>query len=401
MNKRISVVATSIYDGDFLTHYCKKMTEEGVSEQARLIVIPDRKTPTDLYQKSQVLRGLGYNIVCPTIEEQDNYLKKLGNIASIIPYDSDSRRNIGFLMAYELGDEIIISIDDDNYPREGRPFFKEHKIVGKGIKNTKVTKSSNGWFNICDLLEFNKDKRNIYARGFPYYARFDGEKASHDESIDTEVHINAGLWLNSPDVDAITWLGLQPHATSFKDKSVVLGTDTWTPINTQNTSLNREVIPSYWFVKMGYPISGMSIDRYGDIFSGFFAQKCVKHLGYSVRVGTPEVDHLRNTHNAIKDLNYEFLCVIVLEDIVKWLTEVKLTGSTYAEAYLSLASQMEDAVQKFDGFIWNAATKGYFHHLAYCMRVWVDTINIISGAARPGANRVKNGPLKTINYLTK
>ena len=260
MNKRISVVATSIYDGDFLTHYCKKMTEEGVAERTRLIVIPDRKTPSDLYQKSQILGGLGYNVVCPTIEEQDSYLKKLGTIASIIPYDSDSRRNIGYLMAYEFGDEIIISIDDDNYPHDGKSFFREHGIVAKGLKKAKVTKTTNGWFNICDLLEFNTEG-NIYARGFPYYARFDSEKSVEDKQLEAQVHINAGLWLNSPDVDAITWLGLQPHATAFKEKSVILSKNTWTPINTQNTSLNREVLPSYWFVKMGYPISGMSIDR--------------------------------------------------------------------------------------------------------------------------------------------
>lgn len=374
---KFSVVATSIYEGNFLENYVQKMVEENVQDQTRLIIIPDRKTPKELYEKCKSIKKRGFNILCPTLDEQDEYLRKLGSISHTIPYNSDSRRNIGYLMAYELRDEIIISIDDDNFPIKGKSFFKEHEIVGCGKQQSVVTKESNGWFNICNLLNFS-NPGVVYARGFPYFARFREEKYTM-KNADVEIHMNAGLWLKAPDVDAITWLGVKPYSKSFKKKSVILDQSTWTPINTQNTSLNREVIPSYWFVKMGYPISGLSIDRYGDIFSGYFAQACAKHLGFSVRVGSPIINHIRNSHNAIRDLNYEFMCVIVLEDILNWLKNVKLDGSTYSESYLSLTSQMEDAVQKFDNFIWNGATRGFFHHLAYSMRVWVNTIKILDG----------------------
>lgn len=376
-NCKFSVVATSIYEGDFLENYVQKMIEEKVEDRTRLIIIPDRKTPKELYQKCKNIKKRGFNMLCPTLDEQDEYLRKLGSIYHTIPYNSDSRRNIGYLMAYELGDEVIISIDDDNYPIKGKDFFNEHAVVGIGKNNYDITQSSDGWFNICSLLNFSSPGL-IYARGFPYFARFNKEDYTIKNAA-AEIHMNAGLWLKAPDVDAITWLGVKPYSLSFKGKSAALAKNTWTPINTQNTSLNRSVIPSYWFVKMGYPISGLSIDRYGDIFSGFFAQACAKHLGYNIRVGSPLIDHVRNTHNALRDLNYEFMCVIVLEDILNWLTDVKLDGSTYSESYLSLASQMEDAVQKFDGFIWDAATRGFFHHLAYSMRVWVNTIKILDG----------------------
>lgn len=374
---KFSVVATSIYEGNFLENYIQKIIEEGVQDRTRLIIIPDRKTPRELYEKCKKIKKQGFHIICPTLDDQDKYLKKLGSIFHTIPYNSDSRRNIGYLMAYELGDEVIISIDDDNFPIKGKDFFKEHAVVGMGKQKSVVTEESRGWLNICNLLNFS-NSGVVYPRGFPYFARFQKEKY-HKKNSEVEIHMNVGLWLEAPDVDAITWLGVKPHSLSFKNKSMVLAKHTWTPINTQNTSLNRAVIPSYWFVKMGYPISGLSIDRYGDIFSGFFAQACAKNLGYNIRVGSPIIRHIRNSHNAIKDLNYEFLCVIVLEDILKWLTEVKLEGASYAENYLSLAAQMEDAVQKFDGFIWNAATRGYFHHLAYSMRVWVNTIKMLDG----------------------
>lgn len=379
-NKKICIVATSIFDGKFLGSYTKKMTDENVVDRTTLIVIPDRKTPSELYLKCKIYKDLGFNIICPTLEEQDEYLKKLGAIYNIIPYDSDSRRNIGYLMAYERGDEIIISVDDDNYPINSLPYFSEHEIVGNTSTKQAPIETDSGWFNECNLLKFTT-KTEVYARGFPYYSRFDVKNDEiHDIHSKINVHINSGLWLKSPDVDAITWLGLKPQATAFKNKSLVLGKNTWTPINSQNTSLNRAVMPSYWFVKMGYPVSGLSIDRYGDIFSGYFAEACAKHLGYGIRVGSPIINHVRNSHHPIKDLNYEFSCVVILEDILKWLTSVKLNGSTYKETYLSLASQMEDAVQSMEGFIWNSATRGYFHHLAYCMRVWINTIKILDGS---------------------
>ncbi len=73
----------------------------------------------------------------------------------------------------------------------------------------------------------------------------------------------------------------------------------------------------------------MSIDRYGDILSGYFAQACVRHMGHRVRVGTPCVDHRRNAHHYLKDATHEMGCVWLIEDLADWLVELKLQGGTY------------------------------------------------------------------------
>src|SRR3712207_9514532 len=81
---------------------------------------------------------------------------------------------------------------------------------------------------------------------------------------------------------AITWLGAPVRSRSFKPHnggSIFLGDDTWSPINTQNTGLHRDLTVTYYFVRMGYPLAGLPIDRYGDIFSGYLSQACVKHMG--------------------------------------------------------------------------------------------------------------------------
>jgi hypothetical protein len=122
---------------------------------------------------------------------------------------------------------------------------------------------------------------------------------------------------------------------------------------------------------MGYPLGGIPIDRYGDIFSGYFAQACVRHLNKYVRFGCPIAEHKRNSHNYMNDAANEFACIMVLEDILPWMVnELKLEGSDYNETYVSLSYAIEDFVENVRGKIWNDATRGYFHQMAHCMRLW-------------------------------
>lgn len=182
------------------------------------------------------------------------------------------------------------------------------------------------------------------------------------------IRINAGLWLEEPDLDAMTWLTTPVRATSFRGESVVLGPRTWSPVNTQNTALHREVIPSYYFVRMGSPLSGMHIDRYENIFSGYFSQACARSLGHAVRVGTPIATHARNSHNYLRDATQELACICILEDLLPWLQEAHLGGHDYLEAYVSLSHQLEDAAEHFQGFIWTSEARSFFHSTAQIMR---------------------------------
>jgi hypothetical protein len=185
------------------------------------------------------------------------------------------------------------------------------------------------------------------------------------------VHVNAGLWLLDPDADGITWLVAPAQSVAFKGESLALGRHTWSPVNTQNTALRREAISAYYFLRMGYPLGGVPIDRYGDIFSGYFVQACARHFGGTVRVGTPLADHRRNAHNHMRDAANEWACVRMLEDLLPWLTvEAVVEGSSYPEAFASLSCAIEEAVERFKGSIWTDATRGYFHQAAYHMRLW-------------------------------
>jgi hypothetical protein len=122
---------------------------------------------------------------------------------------------------------------------------------------------------------------------------------------------------------------------------------------------------------MSHSQTGMQIDRYGDIFSGYFSQACARHLGHSIRAGTPVAEHRRNAHRYLLDATQEMAGIWVLEDLLPWLVELRLDGDTYSEAYLSLSLQLEDNISRFSGFIWTESTRDYFHAMAASMRAWV------------------------------
>jgi hypothetical protein len=327
------------------------------------------------YRRCQSLKARGLNVQCPTLEEQEEYLQKFGAFATLVPYNSDNRRNIGFLMALESGADFIISIDDDNFCRPDEDFFEQHGIVCKDVQSFEVVNCSNKWFNICEMLEIEPDYQ-VYPRGFPYYKRHQDTKISITREHGF-VRLNAGLWLEEPDLDAMTWLVAPVRAKALRRQSLVLGSETWSPINTQNTALHRDLVVAYYFIRMGYPLGGMPIDRYGDIFSGYFIQACMRHMGHRIRVGTPLAEHRRNSHDYLRDATNELGCIWVLEDLSHWLQEVKLEGATYEEAYVSLSHAIDDIVERLSGFIWTDVTRGYFHQVAYCMRQWVKACKLL------------------------
>src|SRR5205807_3469134 len=137
--------------------------------------------------------------------------------------------------------DFLISIDDDNYCLDDEDFFDAHCSVMHKPRRYEVASSATGFVNVCDLLEF-ETTGTVYPRGYPYFARHQAD-SPRMRSAETDVTINAGLWLKDPDVDAITWLGLNPHVRSFRNSSIVLDSSCWSPVNSQNTALRAELIP--------------------------------------------------------------------------------------------------------------------------------------------------------------
>ena len=373
MSRTTAIVVTTIFEPAFLAGYLDAVRAAGAQRTTSIIIVPDRKTPATVAAAAAAVRREGFCVECPAIDEQARYLERLGVPDDFIPYDSDNRRNVGYLMAIDRGCEVLISIDDDNYCTPGTDFLGQHHVVGVSSGDA-VVRSSDQWFNICRLLEADAGEE-VFPRGFPYFAQ---RRARTAEMIGAgtppRIAMNAGLWLDEPDIDAGCRLGRGPKSVAFTGPSVLLGPDVWSPINTQNTALTREAALTYYYVRMGYPLKGLSIDRYGDILSGYLTQKCLKHLGLAIRVGTPVLVHRRTPHNLFKDLYHELAGMVLVEEFVPWLIEEPLEGGTCLDAYASLASRIADAAPRFRGFIWDDGGRDFLCGMARSMHTWAATV---------------------------
>ncbi|MGH6630794.1 MAG: hypothetical protein ACREB3_13780, partial [Burkholderiales bacterium] len=236
MTRKTDIVVTTIFEPTWLAGYLSNLRTHGREREVTLRIICDQKTPATVYAAAAEARRQGFQIDCPTLDEQTAYLKKLGLSEDFIPWNTDNRRNIGFLRAWESGAEVLISIDDDNYCRTDSDFVGEHHRVGRPIADDNALLADGaGWFNICSLLE-TQLKDPIYARGYPYAARAPTRQAELQPlpvpAGQALLALNAGLWLDDPDVDAITRLAQRPRVSAAKAQAVILGKATWSPINT-------------------------------------------------------------------------------------------------------------------------------------------------------------------------
>lgn len=369
MPNKICLVATTINEGQFLDSYVNKIKEEMAVDKVTLIVIPDKKTPPLLYENCDKIKERGINIICPTLREQEFFLKKLGNIQKIIPYNSDNRRNIGFLLALKQGCDLVISIDDDNFPLKDKDFLKHHLIVGTKQK-LPVVRTNSHWFNICDLLKKNPDQR-IYPRGYPYSKRWQDISIIQEEK-EVQIMLNEGLWVNDPDVDSITRINQDVKIIDFLGKQTVLDIGTWSPINTQNTAFQIDLLPAFYFFLMGEKVDNLIINRYGDIWAGLFIKKIMDSLGYYAAFGNPLVNHIRNKHDLFEDLKQELGCIIYTDLLVDILEDVNPKGRNPIDLSLDLSNQLLKYTLGDKRF--SRDFKLYMKKLNYNQKVWLETI---------------------------
>lgn len=367
---KAALVLTTINVPDLLYGYADNFEKYGHKDEVEIIVIGDRKTPEEAKEPIRQIQSRGFQADFLDIPMQEEWLKKFPELKEIIPYNSDNRRNIGYLMAVERGADIVISIDDDNYVMD-EDFLEGHQIVGS-VRELKTVSSSNNWFNICSALK-TEPPRTIYPRGFPYSKRW-ADNAEYTMSSG-RIMMNAGLWLTDPDVDAVTRLNEPLKVIGVTPETYMLAPGVCSPINSQNTAFHRDVLPCYYFITMNAMLDGNRIDRYGDIWSGFFAVKVIQAMSDSVSFGLPVANHVRNKHDLLNDLQIELGGMVLTEALVPMIESTKLAADTYGEAYLQLANGIDGEVASNASF--TTEVKDYFSKMTAAMRIWVDVCNEI------------------------
>lgn len=317
----IFLVVPTIRSLDFLSAW------DGLLDECHLIVIEDNPikqihVPKEGFKKA-------YHCSWEDIK------KDLGKDEWIFSRRNAGIRCYGFWKAYQLGADIIITLDDDCYPVD-KDFVARHKT------NLSL-RAPEKWSTTFPHPDF------LYTRGFPYEAR-----------NKFPVVISHGLWSNKMDLDARTQIHYPdvntppyPSIISFIPRGQLF------PMSSMNLAFKREVVPLMFFPLMGSDPNGNSwgYDRFDDIWAGIFAKKICDHLGFGVVSGSPFVEH-KKASDVQKNLEKEKAGLAVNETLWKEVDKVILTRDTPALCY-------EELIQKtqFPG-------GRYFNKLREAMMIW-------------------------------
>lgn len=241
-------------------------------ENHQLIVIGDKKTPSDWYSS---------NVDYFSVEEQQQFDFKLNKL---LPYNHYSRKMLGYLISMQRKVNFIIDTDDDNIPKENwkfPPFESKYDYIS----------DQKGFINIYQLYT----KQKIWARGLPL--KFINTSFKLEDGLfkkDCKVGIWQGLADNDPDVDAIYRLTDNRPCFFEERPPIVLGKGTISPFNTQNTIIRKELFPLMY-------LPTYVTFRFTDILRGLVAQPIMWlndfHLGFVNATVVQE----RNPHDYFRD----------------------------------------------------------------------------------------------------
>jgi hypothetical protein len=355
---RTTIVTTTINIPVLLKAYAENANYFGHTE-VDFVVIGDRKSPPGTADFCKTVPH--YPCRYLDIPAQKEYLERFPDLWTHLRFDSIQRRNIGILLAYEQGADVIITIDDDNFVMQ-QDFVGIHGAVGS-VRDMNTIGSTSGWFDVCSFLEVEQGVR-FYHRGFPWKMRWTEDTQFTAQSRCTRrIAVNAGLWLDNPDIDALARMDRQPLVRAARlpnGENFALHRGTWSPFNSQNTAVMRDAIPAYFLSPY--------IGRYDDIWASYLITRIADHFNDAIAFGSPIVRQDRNPHNLWKDLDVERNGMIMTDDFCATLRSIPLTGATYQDCFAELAAGLEKSWTV--GGDWTDSQKEWRSRLLEGMRIW-------------------------------
>jgi hypothetical protein len=275
----------------------------------QLIVVGDKKTPHEYYRQ--------LNCIYLDPEAQQDLYPRLSDS---IGWNTIQRRNIGLLHAFNLGAEIIATVDDDNIPYDD---WGDNLLIGKEIE-CDLYETANAAFDPLSVTNNN----HLWHRGYPIELVPTRHNVNYKGKTKRKVLIQADLWDGDPDIDALARLCFMP--TVKYDIQKPFCSNTISPFNSQNTFLAREVIPLYSVLPF--------IGRMDDIWGGYILQY---YFPQSLVYNKASVYQDRNKQDLITNLENEIIgyrnTLKLLEDLSnfhKYLPEKTLNYySTYKEMF--------------------------------------------------------------------
>jgi len=258
----------------------------------------------------------------------------LGKDSWIIARGDGGIKSYGLLKAWRDGADIIICLDDDVFPLH-IDFVQQHL----NQLNKKVINS-----NFVNSVKSDE----VFMRGVPY-----------SERKRKRVVFNMGLWTDNPDFDALTQISYRGEFYRLR-KNKVVPKHSYFPHCVMNVAMRNEVVPIMYQLLMG---PKWNMFRFDDIWSGIFMKKICDHLDVAVTLGEPWAKHSKAS-NPWTNLKKESQGLEMNEKLWKYVEDIKLTETTYAECYWELADKLSRANVDWCG------RKEYFENLFTAMKLW-------------------------------
>lgn len=297
--KRVVVITTTINLPHVLNDYV-----EPEDIELTIVVAGDVQTPPATREQVELLDG----VYIDTTSE----LATRWRTHQAVGLRSIQRRNLALLHAITLGPDVIITVDDDNYPLHPHTFIEDF-VLSFQPSATYVTSTETGWFDPGRLCS-----PPTVQRGFPLDQRHLTHKTTRKWERVRDVAVVQGLVIGDPDVDAIERLVNAPDVLNVSGNTI-LARGTWAPFNTQNTAFTYEVSPLFQVL--------VGVGRYDDIWASYVARRVLDDLGLRVRYGYPLVEQTRNAHNLIADLRAELFGYEWTPALVQRLRSFKTSGT--------------------------------------------------------------------------
>lgn len=254
----------------------------------------------------------------------------LGENAWIISWRDSAIRCFGFLVAWWLNADYVLTLDDDCFPHPGHEHLFDRHIAT--LENTP---------------RWSSTITGLGVRGLPY-----DNLGRRDDVV-----MSVGLWSGVPDLDGRTQLrqGIPPDFVPPPGKRL-LPRGEYAPISGMNLCVARQALPLMYYPLMG---EDSPYARFDDIWMGIVAKKLCDHQNWAVSVGEPFVRHVRAS-DPRRNQEREYPGVIRNETFWQEVDAICLSGHGIAEI----------AVMQFGQKLLVSASDNYMARLGRALQIW-------------------------------